>query len=67
MNVDPRSTSFLFEHHLIPGIRDEIKELSSFLRTTESFLDSLRRERLEEFISKERDLGGRIPPRRHFP
>jgi hypothetical protein len=57
MNMDPRPTSFLFENHLLPSIHDQLKELSSFLQTTESFLDSLRKNKLDEFIKYEHDLG----------
>jgi hypothetical protein len=36
-----RSTSFLLEHHVIPGIRDEIDELGLFIDSTDTFLRSL--------------------------
>jgi len=55
--MDPRPTSFLFEHHFLSEIMDQIDELSSFLQITESFLSALHQNRLDEFISYEKGLG----------
>ena len=60
--MDPRPLSFLFKHHFLPEIKDQIRELTSFLQTTESFLSSLHRTRLDEFIRREKALGVKVLP-----
>ncbi|WP_169237775.1 hypothetical protein [Candidatus Roseilinea sp. NK_OTU-006] len=51
--MDPRPVKFLFEHHLLPGILDEIGELASFVRDTEHFLMPLRQECFTQLIQKQ--------------
>lgn len=39
--MDPRPVSELFEHHVLPELRDTISELGEFVAATESFLAQL--------------------------
>lgn len=62
MFVNARSTPYLFEHHILPGIRDELVELGLFLDTTEAFLQSIHDEKFTLFVSEHRARGVQILP-----
>lgn len=57
MSMNPRPTRVLLEHHILPGVRDEIDELVMFLASTETFLRSLHDKKLTEFIAEHRRRG----------
>lgn len=57
MSIDQRPTRFLLEHHILPGVRDEIHELGLFLESTETFLQSLHDQKLLEFIAEHHRRG----------
>ncbi len=60
--MDPRSFSVLFEHHVLPEIRDMISELKEFVATTEGFLDHLYLRTRDSFVAKQANLGVRALP-----
>ena len=55
--MDPRPINFLFKNYVVPEILDTIKELSSYIQTTENFLQTLYMNKLEEFVNFEKKLG----------
>jgi len=55
--MDPRPLSVLFEHHVLPEIRDTISELEQFVQTSEGFFDDLYLRTRDVFVVKEVEFG----------